>query len=784
MNRLFSSVQKIALIFMFTLFFFLGFSFWFEDESRLTPEEMKVSPLTQQNGTFVLPSNLIISGDLTVKGEVNFDNSIRLKNLAGQILKVDQEGKLTGVKQSQLFADGGVDVFNTYIDQEQSLVADENLFYLDDSDVGLLGLGTSSPAGKLHIDTTNSDTVGLVVQTEVDQTADILQIRHSGGQQIARFNYQGKLILDNNADHQIELRPSGNTGWLSSSGGSIFIENSYNIGTGLGIYSNAGAEAEGNMINVKVDNEDYAQAAFYMNYDGTSNAVEIVANTDDTSSNALSITNYNQLDSALGVIGYETGRGTVKITHKKEGYDANASGLSIDLQGDGTAAQGIYVDSTATGGTSGNLLRLRNQSIDRFVVNNLGSLTFGSNGTDTFMKKLGNVEGDEFYVGTNAAFRVQRAATDSEAFRTQVVGDVHGRWLGTADGKLKFGDGQGPQDVVVERISEGLMQLDGDFQIVSQSTNNDAFIVKASDGSSLLRFTETGGGASWFEMYDASGGSKIRFRGDNGDSYFNSGNLSFGTTSIGDNASKVIAIGNGTAPTSSIADGVQIWAEDVAGSSELRVRDEAGTTTTLSPHNFSILPQGPSEKLAWSYYAQKDGKAISADITRALRLVEAMSGEKLIYIKDLETGEYLEREDPLIEILKKDTDEGLVDQVREMLTGVVFRAQAVFEDTVSFMGDTFFKGSITVNASTAGTVEIPAGTKKFRINFAQPFRQIPIVYLTSLSSDFNYQITEVDKEGFSIFVLGELVEPVSINWLALVGENGNFSQLEILDGSF
>jgi len=65
---------------------------------------------------------------------------------------------------------------------------------------------------------------------------------------------------------------------------------------------------------------------------------------------------------------------------------------------------------------------------------------------------------------------------------------------------------------------------------------------------------------------------------------FSNGNVGIGTTSFGTNASGVICIGNGTAPTSSPADMVQLYAEDVTASSELRVRDEAGNVTTLSPH--------------------------------------------------------------------------------------------------------------------------------------------------------------------------------------------------------
>jgi len=63
-----------------------------------------------------------------------------------------------------------------------------------------------------------------------------------------------------------------------------------------------------------------------------------------------------------------------------------------------------------------------------------------------------------------------------------------------------------------------------------------------------------------------------------------SGNVGIGTTDFGTDASGVIGIANATAPTSSPADMVQLYAKDDAGSSRLYVRNEAGTETVLSPH--------------------------------------------------------------------------------------------------------------------------------------------------------------------------------------------------------
>jgi hypothetical protein len=108
-------------------------------------------------------------------------------------------------------------------------------------------------------------------------------------------------------------------------------------------------------------------------------------------------------------------------------------------------------------------------------------------------------------------------------------------------------------------------------------------------------------------------------------------NLLLNGTTAGASAVGTLAIFNGTAPTGSVTDGVILFAQDISSSSELRVRDEAGNVTTLSPHNFSLIPEGPSEDMAWAYYSEKGGKRINVDMLKLARMVENLTGEKLVY---------------------------------------------------------------------------------------------------------------------------------------------------------
>ncbi|CAL9561401.1 hyaluronoglucosaminidase [Streptomyces sp. enrichment culture] len=94
---------------------------------------------------------------------------------------------------------------------------------------------------------------------------------------------------------------------------------------------------------------------------------------------ALNVISDNPDDSAVYIKGHERAqRGTVKITHvgAPDGSDAGASALSIDLTVAGTAAQGIHLIA-GNGPTKGNLICLRNNGRDDFVVKGSGRVGVG-----------------------------------------------------------------------------------------------------------------------------------------------------------------------------------------------------------------------------------------------------------------------------------------------------------------------------------------------------------------------------------------------------------------------
>jgi hypothetical protein len=112
--------------------------------------------------------------------------------------------------------------------------------------------------------------------------------------------------------------------------------------------------------------------------------------------------------------------------------------------------------------------------------------------------------------------------------------------------------------------------------------------------------------------------------------------ISNGTDTTGDNACYGLERGSYKA-TIGMTSGGGMTLKNFAG--EINVIDSADNSTTISPHNFSVIPNGVSEDLAWSYYSRKgdeendfdNTKYISADIAKVIRKVENLTGDKLIY---------------------------------------------------------------------------------------------------------------------------------------------------------
>lgn len=126
---------------------------------------------------------------------------------------------------------------------------------------------------------------------------------------------------------------------------------------------------------------------------------------------AVNIVSRNQNQSAVWITGNESDKGTLKIAHTGYVGDDVSSAISIDLQGTGTSAQGIYI--TSTGGTNGSLIAVNDgtnsimdlySNIIRFyrnvqITNTSGNAFLVEKGDGTDMFKI-DTSSDLVYTGT------------------------------------------------------------------------------------------------------------------------------------------------------------------------------------------------------------------------------------------------------------------------------------------------------------------------------------------------------------------------------------------------
>ncbi|HGA4256696.1 hyaluronidase HylP [Streptococcus pyogenes] len=176
---------------------------------------------------------------------------------------------------------------------------------------------------------------------------------------------------------QLKFKPAATVAYSSSTGGAVNIDLSSSRGAGVVVYSNNDT-SDGPLMSLRTGKETFNKSALFVDYSGKTNAVNIAMRQPSTPnfSSALNITSGNENGSAMQIRGIEKALGTLKITHEnpslEANYDKDAAALSIDIVkkqeggGKGTAAQGIYINSTS--GTTGKLLRIRNLNDDKFYV--------------------------------------------------------------------------------------------------------------------------------------------------------------------------------------------------------------------------------------------------------------------------------------------------------------------------------------------------------------------------------------------------------------------------------
>ena len=304
----------------------------------------------------------------------------------------------------------------------------------------------------------------------------------------------------------------------------------------------------------------------------------------------------------FGVAGDNSGKGIIYSASNIDFqiYTNNNPRLTVDGSGNvgigGTAGDGYRLQllgSSEAGNTLG--MTYTGVGAGAIKVNSSGALEFGLDASD----------------GGTERMRINSSGNVG-------IGVTPSAWAAPfGSGVLEFGGGFIAGSSANNVVRYGL----------NSYYNGSNYIYKANGNASA--FLQNSGQFQFYTAPSGTAGNTISFT--QAMTLDSSGNLLIGTDTTPTSSAGNIVLKNGTAPTGNATDGIILYAEDVSTSSELKVRDEAGNVTTLSPHNFSLIPDGASEEMAWAYYSERDGKKINVDMLKLARMVESLTGEKLVY---------------------------------------------------------------------------------------------------------------------------------------------------------
>jgi hypothetical protein len=210
------------------------------------------------------------------------------------------------------------------------------------------------------------------------------------------------LFIDANAD-------CGNS---TSTGGALRIDNTGNVGTGILVYTNIGATADGRLMVLRADNTAYDQAVLRIENDGTNSAISVNQTTTSGTQSAISITSLDTGNSVLGVSGKPTAKGVGKFTHNATS-SGNSSGAAISASVDNTSndAQGFFLDYHGT-------TKALNIDVDSNTASNVTGLIInvanaGDGDAIALDAQTGNANFEGYVIATNSGIRTKIVTDDT-----------------------------------------------------------------------------------------------------------------------------------------------------------------------------------------------------------------------------------------------------------------------------------------------------------------------------------------------------------------------------------
>jgi len=209
----------------------------------------------------------------------------------------------------------------------------------------------------------------FINQTYANQTYRLLD----------NHTFNGNVEITNNlTTGGLFMTPANEFSSSTSVGGAFNLINTNNDGAGIVVYSANDDSQEGHLFNGRANNFLFDKSIYYGTNNGQSHTSVFLYTGNDSSSSAINIASSNKYFSAGSFSGNETSHGSVKVTHHYPNEDdSDASALSLNLDGVGTSAQGLYIYSD--GNTSGDLIDVNNYGENKFRVNSTGNVEINEN---------------------------------------------------------------------------------------------------------------------------------------------------------------------------------------------------------------------------------------------------------------------------------------------------------------------------------------------------------------------------------------------------------------------
>ena len=409
----------------------------------------------------------------------------------------------------------------------------------------------------------------------------------------------------------------------------------------------------GNVI--QVDNDGIGNSLL-LRQNGNATGLNI-SGTGTTSKDQLHIESYNTSASSMNIVGNSAQTSGQLVWLDVQAATATVPILNITNSGSGNYIQcdstKFVVESDGKTGIGKNPSGYKLESYDETQP----QLSLSGYGDGSGGGAFANARG-EMHLGTNTSYRAKfkytssdlifenvRSGSGSIIFKTQTAGTPVTGMTINYDGSISMNG-----TVTIGALSALSAQLPIDDQTQEQLVltgwangtggggfatargelhlgTNTSYMAKMFYDTSHLTF-ENARSDGRYKFYTKTSGTPNQVLNITADA-----NLIIGGTSFGTSATNTFVINNGTAPTSSVGNGVQLYAEDVSASSELKVRDEAGNVTTLSPHNFKLFQPNQNFSFPWSYYSKNEflGKEINVDMYKMCKILEQLTGEQIIY---------------------------------------------------------------------------------------------------------------------------------------------------------